>query len=307
MYLSDDFIMEKLNSLPEHKMAKDIFGPLLKKIGLEGVKFTGGPGEEGIDLEYYEKSTADDTKQYAGIQFKKGDITYSAKGTNGTVKEIKNQAEEAFAKDICEVNSGGVNHLSRYIVATTGEINENARKMINKAKNKGEQTNISYWDKSKLANDIRNYYLDEFVDYFDVTEEEDIQDYYTEECIVTEEYFRENYAELISNCEKCMRIFSWRQSEIVKAIVNYYFETNSSILTIGDLLYELGKTEDDIREDLLTLQRFECIDCEETISLKGKATALIELSENIIEEMMAADEYEGNEKAAKILFYNLIE
>lgn len=31
MYLSDEFIMDKLNSLPEHKMAKDIFVPLLKK------------------------------------------------------------------------------------------------------------------------------------------------------------------------------------------------------------------------------------------------------------------------------------
>ena len=135
MYLSDEFIMGKLNSLSEHKMAKDIFAPLLRKKGLNGVKFTGGSDEEGIDIEYYEKSYADNTKQYAGIQFKKGDITYSSRGTNGTVKDLKNQAEEAFAKDICDVNSGGVNHISRFIVATIGEINENARKMINKAKN----------------------------------------------------------------------------------------------------------------------------------------------------------------------------
>ena len=72
MYLSDEFIMGKLNSLPEHKMAKDIFVPLLRKKGLNGVKFTGGSDEEGIDIEYYEKSYADNTKQYAGIQFKRG-------------------------------------------------------------------------------------------------------------------------------------------------------------------------------------------------------------------------------------------
>ena len=38
MYLGDEFIMGKLNSLPEHKMAKDIFVPLLRKKGLSGVK-----------------------------------------------------------------------------------------------------------------------------------------------------------------------------------------------------------------------------------------------------------------------------
>lgn len=127
MYFSDEFIMEKLNSIPEHKMAKDIFTPLLRKKGLKGVRFTGGSSEEGIDIEYYEKSNADNTKQYAGIQFKKGDITYSSRATNGTVKDLKYQAEEAFAKDICDVNSGGVYHISRFIVASTGEINDNAR------------------------------------------------------------------------------------------------------------------------------------------------------------------------------------
>lgn len=53
MYFSDEFIMEKLNNINEHKIAKDIFVPLLRKKGLKGVKFTGGSGEEGIDIEYY--------------------------------------------------------------------------------------------------------------------------------------------------------------------------------------------------------------------------------------------------------------
>jgi len=60
-------------------------------------------------------------------------VTYSAKGTNNSIKEIKNQAEEAFQKEICSVNSGEINYINRLIVATTGEINENARKLINKA------------------------------------------------------------------------------------------------------------------------------------------------------------------------------
>lgn len=98
MYLSDELIMEKLNSLSEHKMAKDIFVPLLKKKGLKGVKFTGGQSEEGIDVEYYEKSIADNVKLYTGIQFKQGDITYSSRGSNRTVKEIKTKLKKLFQK-----------------------------------------------------------------------------------------------------------------------------------------------------------------------------------------------------------------
>lgn len=307
MYLSDEFIMEKLNSLQEHKMAKEIFVPLLKKMGLNGVKFTGGFDEEGIDIEYYEKSYADNTKQYAGIQFKKGDITYSSRGTNGTVKDLKNQAEEAFSKDICDVNSGGVNHISRFIVATTGEINENARKMINKAKNRGEQTNISYWDSSKLADDIRNNYLEEFIEYFGIDDEEEIEEFDYEENIVTIDYIEENYATLVANANKCVKTLSRMQRGIVKAIINYYFETDSSIITIGDLLYELEMQESTIRDDLIDLQRFGNIDIDDDeISLAGKATNLLKLAESIIEEMVNADEYDEHEEEAKSIFYNLV-
>lgn len=307
-YYNDDLIIKKLNSLPEHQMAKDIFVPLLRKKGLKGVKFTGGMNEEGIDVEYYEKSTADGEKLYTGIQFKKGNITYSSKGSNGTVKEIRNQAEEAFSKDIYEVNSGGVHHLFRFIVATTGEINENARKMINKAKTRGEQTNISYWDGEKLVDDIRYFYLQEFVDYFKKDENETSQESCNDDLIVTCHYIEENYKELIKKCNKCMKVFSSSQKEIVKAIINYFFENDSSVITIGDLLYELGTKEDYIQDDLIRLQELKYIDIDiDEISLFGKAGDLLILAENIIDEMMKADEYEGNEDEAQNIFYNVLD
>ena len=308
MYLSDELIMEKLNSLSEHKMAKDIFVPLLKKKGLKSVKFTGGQSEEGIDIEYYENSMADNVKLYTGIQFKQGDITYSSRGCNGTVKEIKNQAEEAFSKDIYEVNSGGVHHLFRFIVATTGIINENARKMINKAKTKGDQTHISYWDSEKLAEDIRSFYEEEFIEYFDINEEENEQKVWNEESIVTTDYIKDNYEELIKKSNKCMRIFSSSQKEIIIAIINNYFENYSTVISISDLLYELETKEDYIRDDLISLQRLECIeiDCEE-ISLTGKACKLTELAKYIIDEMISADEYEENEEQAKEIFNSVVD
>ena len=309
MYLSDDFIMEKLNSLDEHKMAKDIFVPLLKKKGLKGVKFTGGISEEGIDIEYYEESHADNSKQYAGIQFKKGDITYSSKGTNGTVKEIKNQAEEAFAKDICDVNSGGVNHISRFIVAATGEINENARKMINKAKNRGEQTNISYWDKDKLSDDIRTYYLDDFLEYFNIEDdyEEDGNDN-LDENIVSEDYIIENYGALVMQCKKCAKTMSYDQRQIIRAIIEYGFNEDLSYISIGDLLYSLGTTEDNIKSDLINLQRLDYIKIEDDeISLLGKANSFTKLITSIAQEMIDADEEDENGDSVMQLFYDIID
>lgn len=309
MYLSDDFIMEKLNGLNEHKMAKDIFVPLLKKKGLKGVKFTGGTAEEGIDIEFYEESHADNSKQYTGIQFKKGDITYSSKGTNGTVKEIKNQAEDAFAKDICEVNSGGVNHISRFIVATTGDINENARKMINKAKNRGEQTNISYWDKDRLADDIRTYMQDEFLEYFSINEDfedEDFED--TSEYIVTEDYITENYGNLIMQCKRCARTMNVDQRKIMKAIINHYFNEDTSYISIGDLLFYLGKTEDSIRHDLIDLQRLDYIEFDgDELHPLGKASNFLKLVDSIMEEMIRADEDEENGDDVLQLFYNIVD
>ena len=306
MHLSDEVIMEKLNSLPEHKMAKEIFVPLLKKKGLKGVKFTGGTDEEGIDIEYYEESNADNIKQYAGIQFKKGDITYSSRGTNGTVKDLKNQAEEAFSKDICDVNSGGVNHISRFIVATTGEINEYARKMINKAKNRGEQTNISYWDNGKLADDIRNYFYDEFVDYFNIEEEDETEEMYYQDDIVTTDYIEENYGTLVVKSNKCVRTFTYMQKRIVNAIINNYFETDSCFITIGNLLYEMETQEECIKVELSDLMRFGSINIDDdTIFLDGNAHSLLKLAECIVEELVSADEYEVDK--AKQIFYDLVD
>lgn len=307
MYLNDEFIMEKLNSLPEHKMAKDIFTPLLRKKGLKGVRFTGGADEEGIDIEYYEKSNADSIRLYAGIQFKKGNITYSSRAENRTVMDLKNQAEAAFQKDILYVDSGGVNHITRFIVATTGEINEYARKMINKAKNRGEQVNISYWDCGKLADDIRTYYLDEFMDYFSIDENEEIEETNSEDFIVTSSYIMENYKALVQESNKCMRIISNFQKEIVNALINNYFSGENFMLPIGDLLYELGKQEDYIKDDLIGLQRLGIINFDEDIiSLSSRAKSLIKLAEAIVDEMVSAEEYDNNEEEAKNIFYDLI-
>lgn len=91
---------------------------------------------------------------------------------------------------------------------------KNARKMINKAKTKGDQTHISYWDSEKLAEDIRDFYEKEFIEYFDINEEENGQKVWNEESIVTTDYIKDNYEELIKKSNKCMRIFSVSQKKL---------------------------------------------------------------------------------------------
>jgi hypothetical protein len=86
-----------------------------------------------------------------GVQFKKGDLIYSARGTKNSIKEIKNQAEEAFEKGIADANSSATHYIGRFIVVTTGEINDSAKYMINKAKAKGQDRRINFWDGEQLA------------------------------------------------------------------------------------------------------------------------------------------------------------
>ena len=78
-------------------------------------------------------------------------------------------------------------------------------------------------------------------------------------------------------------------------------------MDIGDLLYELEIQEVYIEDDLVDLQRLGRVDIEDDIiTLDGKASSLIKLAENIVEEMVAADEYDGNEDEAKQIFYSLV-
>jgi hypothetical protein len=93
------------------------FVPVLIKMGLKGVKFTGGSTEYGIDVEYYELTQPENNRSYVGIQFKKGNLTYSSRGSKGTVKEVKNQAEEAFDKEIHDLEGRSLGYNGRIIVA----------------------------------------------------------------------------------------------------------------------------------------------------------------------------------------------
>jgi len=272
-------------------MAKDIFVPILKKLdGLKGVKFTGGVTEQGIDVEYYELAQPDKKRKYAGIQFKKGDLKYGAGGNKNTVKEVKNQAEEAFDKDIHAIDNDSYHRLSRFVCAVTGEINEPARAMIAKAKvEKGGQ--IDFWDGQYLCQLIRDHWLDEFIAYFELDDEEIAEAEEEESTVVDAAYIEENYPKRVQRARAVKRTISNLNWRILRAALKVSRFGKSGI-TLADVLLELERSEEYISEELDQLRRLGYLefDNDGSLYLSGNATALEELGAKIVEEIVDAGE-----------------
>lgn len=290
--LSKEKIVELLNSIPEHQMARDIFVPILKKMGLKGVKFTGGADERGLDIEYYELTEPEKHKSYVGIQFKKGNLIYSGTGTKGSVKDVRNQAEEAFEKEIHDIDTRATHYISRFIVATTGDINETARQYIGKARQKGSDRRIDYWTGDRLAEYVQDHWAEEFEKYFPISPEEKEV---TDTVIVDAQYIEDNYHELVEECKKVRSTINRSEWQIVKALLKLQPDFGS-LVKMADLLMEMGKTEDYYREEISHLTSLEYIwhADEGGISLSGHAKIFLRLYESISQELEDAGEDIGD-------------
>lgn len=299
--LEKEKIIECLNTLHEHKMAKAVFVPVLKKMGLKGVKFTGGTDEHGIDIEYYELTQPENEKSYVGIQFKKGDIVYSSGGSKNSVKELKNQAEEAFEKEMHDINGHSTRFISRFIVATTGEINEPARKYIGRARQKGLDRRIDYWPGDRLAEYIQQYWESEFVEYFNIDEgeKEDIT-----ESVVDVEYIEENYTKLVKRAQKLRATVDSSEWHIIRELLEQMIAAGGAV-PLADLLIELGHTEDYYREEFKHLFSLGYLYADESgFSLDGHASSLWGLYEAIDMEVTEAEDEPEN---ASAIFSELID
>lgn len=300
--LSKEQIIKHLDSIHEHTMARDIFVPVLKTMGLQGVKFTGGSHEQGIDIEYFELTQPENSKSYVGIQFKKGNLTYGSGGSKNTVKEVRNQAEEAFEKEIHDLENKSVGYIGRFIVAVTGEINEPARTFIGRARQKGLDRRIDYWNGDRLAEYIQTHWHDEFIQYFNIKLNEEI---YEENQIVDEQYIVENYSDLVKKCIDVKSTINSFQFDMLTSLVKLQVISNFlSGVPIADFLLEVGRTEDYINDDLRLMHKLNYIDFDENrLFINGHATNLASLLENILEELIYAEE---DENSAFEVFINIL-
>ncbi|GAB6412536.1 restriction endonuclease [Bacillus toyonensis] len=290
--LTKEQIIQYLESIHEHKMASEIFVPVLQKMGLRGVKFTGGTTEYGIDIEYYELTQPENNRSYVGIQFKKGNLTYSSRGSKGTVKEVKNQAEEAFDKEIHDLEGRSLGYIGRFIVAVTGEINEQARGFIGRARLKGNDRRIDYWDGDRLAEYIIDHWMEEFIEYFDINLDDEVSEEEVFE-IVDEEYLIENYKELIIKCIKVKSTVSGFEFDMLTSLAKLeVIDQFSSSVPFSEFLMEIERTEDYIEHELRNLvSTLNYIEPEDNqLYLNGHAKNLSTLLGTIIYELEEAEE-----------------
>lgn len=303
--LTKEQIIQYLESIHEHTMASDIFVPALTKMGLSGVKFTGGSTEYGIDIEYYELTQPENNKSYVGIQFKKGNLTYSSRGSKGTVKEVKNQAEEAFDKEIHDLEGRSLGYIGRFIVAVTGDINEQARTYIGRARLKGNDRRIDYWDGDRLAEYIIDHWMTEFIEYFDINLDEEFNEEEIVE-IVNEEYLIENYKELILKCIKVKSTVSGYEFDLLTSLAKLQVINQfSSGVPFSEFLMEIERTEEYIEHELRNLvSTLNYVEPDDNLLyLNGHAKNLITLLETIIFELEDAEEDTEN---AFELFKNVL-
>jgi hypothetical protein len=300
--LEKELIIEKLESLHEHKMAKDIFVPVLKKMGCHGVKFTGGPDETGIDLEYYEHTQPENSKSYVGVQFKKGSLVYSSGGSKNSVKEVKNQAEEAFEKEIHDIETHATLYISRFVVAATGDINEKARSFIGKARQKGVDRRIDYWTGDRLAEYVQDYWMPEFIEYFDINESDESEP--EEINVIDEEYIEENHKKLVRNCQKLRSTVDTVEWRIIRELLALTISEQGGSVPLAVLLMELEGTEDYFSQEFRHLHDLGYLGSDESgFWLDGHARNLWDLFDAIQEEITDAEE---NPEQAEAIFESLI-
>jgi hypothetical protein len=300
--IEKEVIIERLNTLQEHKMAKDIFVPVLKEMKLQGVKFTGGSDEHGIDIEYYELTQPEQDKSYVGIQFKKGDIVYGSGGSKNSVKELKNQAEEAFEKEMHDIDRHATRYISRFIVATTGEINEPARKYIGRARQKGLDRRIDYWPGDRLAEYVQQYWEQEFVEYFNIKEDEEEV---ISESIIDVEYIEENYPKLVKRAQQLRATVDSVEWGFIRELLDQTITTGGGAVPVADLLMELGHTEDYYRDEISHLLSLGYLYADESgFSLDGHARSLWDLYDAIDTEVTDAEDEPEN---ASDVFSELID
>jgi hypothetical protein len=235
-------------------------------------------------------------KSYVGLQMKKSDINYSAASKNNSVQEVRNQAEEAFTKIIHDVEDHTDHRISRFIVVTLGKINDNARKFIQKTRERGADGRIDYWEGDVLATMIIEYWNAEFQSYFYETICTDTKEGNDQDLsIVDSDYIRNGYCKLTEKCRKAFSSLDARGRAVVRAVARIQFEQKRQRVKMATLLQELQKPESYFEETFRHLVELDYIDFEKEegihyISLGTESTCIHKLTEKIADELEDAGE-----------------
>lgn len=255
--MTDQEIIECLNSLSEDEMIEKVLVPLYRK-RFKGefydVEFTGKDKREdqGIDITYYERSKDTKAKEYSGVQVKQGKIN-TGKGDNG-IAAISIQAQQAFSKSISDVSEKSNYFIKNYIILTTGSITSAARAQI---VDQFADKNFRFIDDKKLLEWINESYWDEFKSTFELDEvEEDVTDDRSPlESIIF--YLENNHKKEIEHIEESLNVLDPYQVKIVKTLML------ESPLKEFSIAKAIGTSISNLRDDIQELVNQEVLDGDE--------------------------------------------
>jgi hypothetical protein len=259
MRFNEKTIIEKLESLNEDIMSRDVIVPLYKrrfKGKYHEIEFTGGNKvtEQGCDVTYYEITHDTKAKEYTGVQVKQGNID-SSKNPNTGIASISIQAEQAFTKKMYNTKDKTSYYIKTFVILTTGNVLPVARSII---VDKFAEKNIRFIEGKEIAKWIAESYEDEFADYFHLMDSVvELKELDESEVVVN--YIREKHNKSVIELRKSFTPYGFN-SKISKIII-FILENGKS--TAFEIAKGLGRRKESIEEELKELISEKIVDVDE--------------------------------------------
>jgi hypothetical protein len=286
--LSDEVILEKLNSFTEDEMIEKVVLPLYRR-RFQGkfhkIEFSGKDKREdgGIDILYYELTADTNNKRYAGVQVKQGAIN-TGKGANG-IAAITIQAQQAFNKPIYDTADKREYRLASYVLLTTGEIQPKARASI---VDQFEHKPIDFIDGKQLCGWIRDSYKDEFTALLGDGEEKDEgEDESLSPAEIVAQYVEQSHDSDLDDIHKTLQTLGTFEKKIVRDLM-----INGSGTTFA-IAKRLGKRQSLLEEPLSDLVAEGVLDVDDDGYYLAASADELNRVRDAIEKRIAKLGYEG--------------
>ena len=286
--LSDEVILEKLNSFTEDEMIEKVVLPLYRRRfqrNFHQIEFSGKDKREdgGIDILYYEVTADTNNKRYAGVQVKQGAIN-TGKGANG-IAAITIQAQQAFNKPIYDTADKKEYRLASYVLLTTGEIQPKARASI---VDQFEHKPIDFIDGKQLCAWVRDSYKDEFTALLgDGEENEEEEDESLSPAEIVAQYVEQSHDSDLDDIHKTLQTLGTFEKKIVRDLM-----INGSGTTFA-IAKRLGKRQSLLEEPLSDLVAEGVLDVDDDGYYLAASANELNRVRDAIEKRIAKLGYEG--------------
>jgi hypothetical protein len=138
----------------ERAFCQDVIGPLLRRMGFLGVRYTQGVREYGKDFTFSELTHFGHLRHY-GLQAKAGNVSGEV---NSAIDELVGQADDAFRMPYYDIASTEPRFISTLVVAISGRFTANAKdKIVNKIP-RGLHGSLLFLDRESIMELVGRYW-----------------------------------------------------------------------------------------------------------------------------------------------------